>query len=121
MWRCQARNALEAVDRAAAVGGELAPLLAFAINAHVAVPTSYLAFDAEQGLERRRFWQAYVELESGLPHVGRRLDERLLFPFLQAVLTTPEGPRLARALGQYAWRCRTGQWPPGRWRSRTST
>ncbi|MDP9443749.1 MAG: hypothetical protein M3P83_05125 [Actinomycetota bacterium] len=99
---CGARDAPEAVDRAAAIGGELAPLLAFAVNAHVAVPVPHLAYEEEQGLNRRRFWQGYVELESGLPHVGRRLDERLLFPFLEAVLTASETPRLARAVGQYA-------------------
>ena len=95
-------DATEAVDRAAAVGGHLAALLAFVVNAHVAVPVPQLAFEAEPGLDRRQFWQGYVALASGLPHVMRRLDEGLLFPFLHAVLTAPESARLARAVSQYA-------------------
>jgi hypothetical protein len=99
--RCQARDTGEAIERAAAAGANVAPLLSFAINAHVAVPTPYVAFEAEPGLTSRRFWQGHVALESGLPRVGRRLDESLLFPFLKAVLTSSERTRLARALGQY--------------------
>ncbi len=98
---CRARDAPHAVEQSAALAGELAVLLAFVVNAHVAVPVSQVAFEAAPGLDRRQFWQAYVELESGLPHLTRLLEARLLFPFLKAVLTAPQRPRLARAIGQY--------------------
>lgn len=99
--RCRARNADDAVAQAGAVGGGLVALLSFVVNAHVSVPLPHLAFEAEPGLTRRQFWQAEVPFEQGLPRPNRILDKELLFPLLQAFLSSTEAARLRRAVGQY--------------------
>ncbi len=98
---CWALGATDALTRATEATSGLAMLLAFAANAHVGMPVPCVAFESAPGLSRRRYWQGLVPMESGMPPVKRHLDAQLLFPFLQAVLTSTERERVVRAVGQY--------------------
>jgi len=99
--RCPAHHAEQAVAQAVSLGANLVPLLSFAVNAHVPVPLPHLAYEAAPRLTRRRFWQAQVTLEQGLPRPSRIQREELLFPLLGAVFAAGVDPRLPRAFGQY--------------------
>ena len=96
-----AEDATVAISAAGSVAGGMVTFFSFAVNAFVSPPEPLLAYESAPGLDRRRYWQREVTLQTGVPRPSRRLDPTLLNPMLQAFFTSSEMPRLSRAVSQY--------------------
>jgi hypothetical protein len=99
--RLSVPDADTAVQVAGEVGSALSSMIAFGVNAYVPAPPPYLAYEAGPGLNRRQFWQRHVQLADGVPPPARLIDETTLFEMLQAMFSSSEAERIARAVSQY--------------------
>lgn len=90
-----------AVVTATRVASSVAAVISFCVNASVEPPALHLAFNADSGLSRREFMEAFRPDESGHPRPGRWIDANNLYAFGLAVYASAEAPRIFRALAQY--------------------
>ncbi len=97
----EAIDADQAVAQAGAVANGVVALLSFAVNAFVPSASPFIAYEVAPGLTRRRFWQREVVFQQGSPRPTRQLNDKLLFPFLEAFFASPDAGRLGRAMSQY--------------------
>jgi hypothetical protein len=90
-----------AIASAGVIAGGVVAVLSLAVNAFVPPPEPHLAYEAAPGLQRRRFWQREIEFQQEILRPKRQIDERLLFPLLEALFRAPETDWLSRATSQY--------------------
>jgi hypothetical protein len=86
-------------------------LLSFSANAAVGEAEIELGFESTPGLTSRDYFQSYIPPESGVVHVGRRIDVTTTVALLDAIHVNPESERVLRAINQY--RLSLGSWRLG--------
>lgn len=77
------------------------PLLAFSANAAVEEAEIEIAFESTPGAISRDYFQSYIAPESGVVHVGRRIDINATVALLDSVNKNSESERILRAINQY--------------------
>lgn len=101
----------EARDAYREAAGVLGVLISFSANAAMQVPNVHIAFDNTPGLSERDYYSAALWDDGGLPLPGRRVNAEATVALLAAFVTHTRGPRLHRAVGQYAHAL--SHWTPG--------
>ncbi len=101
----------EARDAYRDAAGVMGVLIAISANAAMRPPDVHLAFDNTPGLRERDYYSVALPEERKLPLPGRRVHPEATVALLAAVTSHPSGPRLHRAIAQYAHAI--ANWAPG--------